>query len=169
MSMITKKQVLDSFIQEANICKHLYGKLTAPMFDFRAAPNTRSTLELLQYLTICAVGPAKSLVHGNWEISKGYREEAAKMPAADFLKRMDQQIEEMKTLFGELLEADLINRDVTYPWGGGEKLGMALVNTSLKFITAYRMQLFLQAKMAGLSDLNTSNCWRGSDAAMPKR
>lgn len=167
--MITKKQFLDSLIQEANVCKHLHGKLTAPMFDFRCAPNMRSTLEVLQYLSMCLIGPAKSILHSNWAISKGYREEAAKMVAADFPKRMDQQIEEMKSLLGELLDADLLNRDVTYPWGGGEKLGMALINCPLKFITAYRMQLFMQAKMAGLSELNTANCWRGTDMPLPNR
>ena len=39
-----------------------------------------------------------------------------------------------------------------------------LLRTSLKFLTAYRMQLFLYLKQTTHPEMSTSNCWLGQDA-----
>jgi hypothetical protein len=42
-------------------------------------------------------------------------------------------------------------------------LGRALVETTLKWLTAYRMQLFLYAKASGNEKIGTANNWAGVD------
>jgi hypothetical protein len=40
-----------------------------------------------------------------------------------------------------------------------------LIDYVFAFLWAYRMQLFLQLKASGLTELNTMNLWGGKDAA----
>ena len=44
------------------------------------------------------------------------------------------------------------------PWG------QAIFATSVRFLCAYRMQLFLYIKQCGATELGTSNAWLGMDA-----
>ncbi len=45
-------------------------------------------------------------------------------------------------------------------------LGAALVNFPLKFLAAYRMQLFLYLKSTLTEELTTMNCWFGMDGEL---
>ncbi len=78
-----------------------------------------------------------------------------------FQTHMDAQLAQIHYMMDQVTDADLAEREVTMPWGATFKLGEALVNTSLKFLTAYRMQLFLHAKTGGAAHLSTSDCWMG--------
>ena len=53
--VLTKPELLGSLQHEVRILLHLAGKIDRRMLDYRPAPKQRSTLELLQYLTI--MGP----------------------------------------------------------------------------------------------------------------
>src|SRR5947207_14039386 len=53
--VLTKPDLLGSLQHEVNILLHLAGKIDRARLDYRPAPKQRSTLELLQYLTI--MGP----------------------------------------------------------------------------------------------------------------
>jgi hypothetical protein len=45
--------------------------------------------------------------------------------------------------------------------GDKTTVGRALVEITLKWMTAYRMQLFLGAKAAGNTEIWTPDCWSG--------
>jgi hypothetical protein len=49
-------------------------------------------------------------------------------------------------------------------WGKAGPRSMFLVDYVFSFLGAYKMQLFLQLKHSGLSDLSTMNVWAGMDA-----
>src|SRR5262252_9098036 len=53
--VLTKPELIGSLKHEVNILLHLAGKIDRGKLDYRPTPNQRSTLELLQYLTI--MGP----------------------------------------------------------------------------------------------------------------
>ena len=53
------------------------------------------------------------------------------------------------------------------PGGGMLPLGFAVLEGPLKWLTAYKMQLFLYAKATGATQLKTSNLWRGTDPKPP--
>jgi hypothetical protein len=44
-------------------------------------------------------------------------------------------------------------------------LGAAIMNSSVKFLAAYRMQLFLYIKQLGRQELSTVQNWGGRDPA----
>ena len=123
----------------------------------------RTTLELLRYLTRCAQVPATAILTERWDNLKAQVDEAARMPADAFPEAMDSQLDALRTLLEPVSDDEFLTRPATVPWAPGQRLGEALVNTSLKFLTAYRMQLFLYAKIGGAADLATSNCWMGVD------
>lgn len=158
---MNKDQFLKSMLHEINVAKHLFAKLPPGSYDWRPSPGQRSMTELLRYLTYCGIGIAKAAYTGSFDAVKPYREEAATMPAERFPQAMDRQAAALEEFLAGVSDADFQDRDVSLPPIMVGKLGEALVNASLKFLAAYRMQLFLYAKMTGARDLDTWDCWRG--------
>ncbi|MGE4158163.1 MAG: hypothetical protein AB7F75_03615 [Planctomycetota bacterium] len=165
--MITLEQYTQSVCHEMSVIRHLYGKVPVSARNLRLAPNGRSTLELLRYLSVCGIGPAKALVKSDWNLAREVIAASATLEWDDIPAALNTQERELKALLSTLKTSDLSNNTV-YPWGETTTLGPALVNTVLKFLTAYRMELFWHAK-AGGAQITTPNCWRGTDAAMPAK
>jgi hypothetical protein len=161
--VITKAQFLDSCLHEIAIVKHLAGKVPATRLDWRPTPKQRSVLELLRYLTTCAIVPARAMVTGSWEGAEETERAADVLGAEHFSAAMDIQAAALGSLLDGVTDEDLLSQDAAMPWGAPCKLGESLVNTALKTLTAYRMQLFLYAKQAGAHELGPSNCWIGVD------
>ena len=161
--MFNKSHFLDSLRHETKVCRHLFGKLDEDQLTYRPGESMRSTLELLRYLTYCAVGPAQSLVQGDWAVYKERVVAAESLDAAQFPAAMDRQLQELEELLAQLSDEDLLQREATLPTGVRQSLGAALVNMSLKYLSTYRMQLFLYAKASGSAGLDTWNNWAGQD------
>ena len=160
--MITKQQLIDSLVFECEAIKHLGSKITPQMLDYRPGPEMRTTLELMQYLTRCGRGPIRGIVLGDWD-GKKRAEEAGNVTLDTFSAAIDKQIEDIRSVLAEASDQDLLTREVTFPWGATSIMGIGIINTSLKFLTGYKMQLFIYAKQQGLTSLKTSNLWRGED------
>lgn len=161
--MYSKNQLLDSLRHETRVCKHLHSKLGSEHLGYQPAEGMRTTLELLRYLSYCGIAVTEALLEGGWEKYKARAAAAENLTTNEFSAAMDRQMAELEELIGGLSEEDLLTRQVDRPGGGPEPLGAALVNATLKFLTSYRMQLFLHAKASGLSELSTANNWAGQD------
>lgn len=160
--MYTTMDFLETIEQETKICKHLFTKIPNGNYDFRPSDNQRSTLELLQYLTMCVKVPAKGLIQNDWSWIQDAIAESKQITAEQFCDAMDQQLHDVKTMVNALSDEDL-KRMTTTPMKTETKLGKGLVNLCLRFITAYKLQLFLHAKAAGGENLTTANAWMGKD------
>mgnify|MGYP001616103178 FL=1 len=101
------------------------------------------------------------MVGGSFESGKEFGEKAKTMSWEGFPAVMDAQAEGLKKLISGISDKDYEGKIVDLPPIGKGPIGEMLVNTSLKFLTAYRMQLFLYAKMNGAAALDTWDCWRG--------
>lgn len=163
--MITLEQYTQSVCHEISVVRHLYGKVPASAQGLRLSPNGRSTLELLRYLSVCGIGPAQAIVSGDWNKAREKMAGSASLTWNDIPAALDKQESELKSLLSSLKPADL-GKTTVLPWGETTTLGPALINAVLKFLTAYRMELFWHAK-AGGATITTPNCWRGVDAQMP--
>jgi hypothetical protein len=53
-----------------------------------------------------------------------------------------------------------MQKEVEMPWKGKMPLGAAIINAPVKWLTTYRMQLFLYLKMNGRPELATGDAWR---------
>ncbi|MBI1387758.1 MAG: hypothetical protein GC154_04865 [bacterium] len=161
--MFSKEQWLRSARHETQVCKHLYGKIGEGMLDYRPAPGQRSMLELLQYLSVCMIGPIRGMIEGDFNVARAMIKDSAEMKAEEFIAALDKQMAAVEELVQSFTEDELLTREVPLPTGQTTILGEGLINWPLKFVTAYRMQLFLYIKANGVEGLTTWNCWFGMD------
>jgi hypothetical protein len=165
-----KQHLLDNIEKEINICRRLYTKIPASKIDFRPKEGLRSILELLRYLTIVGSAmPIYWLKNDDTEFYTffGIVDKASKtMPHERFLTAMDEQMATIRDLFDQISEDDLINKEVVYPWGGKAPMGEAIMATSIKFLTGYKLQLFLFIKLCDDQKLNTDDAWFLSDLTL---
>jgi hypothetical protein len=161
--MLTKEEFLESCAHETRVIRHLAGKVLPGGLDWKPTPKQRTTLELLRYMTTCAIVPARAMVTGSWEGADEAERASDAVPADDVAAALDRQMGDLTALLLPLSATDFQERDAELPWGQRVKLGRALVDTVLKTLVAYRMQLFLYAKGMGNHALGPSNCWVGVD------
>lgn len=166
--MITREQFLEALADECTIAKHLYSKLPEDGLDYRITPGQRSTEELLRYLSACGIAAMDHMVTGNGENYRKYMAESVEAPIEEFPERMDLQLERMTELFNSISDEDLVSKEVALPTGQMVPIGYGLVRTVLAWLTAYRMQLFLQVKASGVPEINTANNWAGRDWKRPE-
>ena len=162
--MITRADLLNSLLHECTVTQHLYTKLGPASFDYRPSATQRSTLELLQYLSVIGIAGATCMVERDWKRFAPFSERAKTMAADGFVEAMDRQKGELVALFGTLTDERLA-QDAPLPAGVVQPLAVALMNGPVKWLTAYKLQLFLYAKATGATTLTTANAWRGVDPA----
>jgi hypothetical protein len=135
--------------------------------DYRPAENMRSTSELLRYLTWCASATTIYSIKKSEGVEtagtfQGFVQDAKTMDIKDFPAAMDKQYRIVIDAIKDIPEENLFRKESMLPWGDKVQLGYALQESALKFITAYRMQLFLYVKACG-AQVDTVNCWIGVD------
>ncbi len=165
--MLTREELIEEIVLECAVAKHLYTKLNPADADYRPSPGQRSTLELLRYLAICGSSSAYHIATGDEHGARDRYTSTANMAFEEFPEAMDRQIEELRAVIGAVPEADLTTRTAPHPDGNEYPLGLMFVKMPLKWLTAYRMQLFLYAKANGAEEINTVNNWVGRDRARP--
>ena len=168
--MLTKTEFLAALKREEKILIHLSTKLESKHLDFRLTPPQRSTRELLQYLTINALAGTTYFVTGSWDHWQPMADKAKAIDLAGFAAAMKKQNQAVAKLLKPISDKAFITRKVTSITGKGTlPLAQALFENTLNWCIGYRMQLFLQAKAAGLSEIGTSNLWMGKDSAKKKK
>jgi hypothetical protein len=152
---------------ETKVIQHLATKVPSAQLDWRPTPGQRSTLELLRYLTTCALVPTRAMIAGNWDDAEALENASGDVTPGDFAAAMDRQMQAVEQAIRAIPDEDLLTKATTAPWGTPTVLGISLVDYCLKPLVAYRMQLFLYAKESGNAALGPANCWVGRDP--PKR
>lgn len=161
--MLTKDQVRDAMLRECDICVHLFSKLGPGSFEYRPSEKQRSTLELLRYLSICGEAGLDCMAHGDWKRFAGHSERAKEMGPEAFPAAMERQKAAIEAFFAATSEETLRTQDAPLPGGRGMMpLGAAILNGPFKWLSAYKLQLFLYAKANGAA-IGTVNAWAGMD------
>jgi len=160
-----KDYILNSIVKEMKICRRLATKIPSDKLDYRSAEGTRSIGELLYYLSYIGTGIIRFWYRKDDSDMKTFfgalrAESPVITTAEEFVKAMDNQIELVTKLFGEITEDDLYHKQITYPWGETATVGEALLETTLKWMTAYKLQLFSLIKQASGEKLGTPDAWR---------
>jgi len=166
--MAFKEYILEAIINDLSLCQHLYDKIPEGSMDKRPREDMRSTKELLQYLSRTASITIESFASGGWCVPeniarvKERRAIAATLDPKDFVTIVEEEKRLITDLLKPFSDHDLLTMETVLPWGVKVKLVEALLNNSLKYMAAYRLQLFLYAKMWG-AEIGTSNAWVGRD------
>ena len=165
--MLTKEEFKRACAEEIRVIRHIATKIDPAKLDWRPSQNQRSTIELLRYLSLCGAGPVQALLKDDWGVIGEYQKRAEALGLEGFDAAMTSQQREIESLVDGVAPSDLSTRQCKLPWGVTLPLGEALFNSALRFLIAYRMQLFLYAKQSGASELNTHNAWMGIDQPQP--
>ena len=164
---LTKSELIASLQNEVRILLHLASKIDRARLDYRPTPKQRSTLELLQYLTMMGPAIVQSAKAGTFDMAAWTAAERA-AAARDFdqtLAAITAQANAYSTLLADLSDADL--RAEIAPFGDKTTRGAFIVTWVLCGCAAYRTQLFLYLKACGRDELGTMNLWAGVDAPAP--
>ena len=161
--MITKDHLLNSLLRECTICLHLIDKVRPEHLSYRPTPGQRSIEELLRYMSYCVVSALDGMSTGDWKGFAACRERANARPVTELRTMMEEQLDGIRAFFAAAGEEAMVSQEVKVPGGGTLPLAAAIMDGPLKWITAYKMQLFLYLKSAGVENLGTTNVWGGFD------
>ncbi len=164
---IVKDYIERSMLHDLDIVQHLITKLPESAWVWRPKEGMRSTTELLQYLSFIGAANLQTYIDGGWLPEnlvhlRAAREATASLTPADFHGALEDQKNKIKAIFADLSLDDLSTKTTIEPWGVESPLLYVLLNSTLKYLAAYRMQVFLYAKMNG-AEIGTLNNWRGID------
>ncbi|MGZ4048592.1 MAG: hypothetical protein ACXVPU_15580 [Bacteroidia bacterium] len=165
-----KQILLNSIIKEMKIIRRLSTKIPADKLDFRKKEGMRSTLELLQYLSSCGTGTILYWYRTDGSDFKTFyaalNEKAKTVTLDNFATIMDSQIELITKLFDKITEEDLVTKEIDFPGGDKGILAQGIIETNIKWLTAYKMQLFLALKLTVEENLVTGDLWRKTEIEM---
>lgn len=162
--VLTKSELLSSLQNEVRILLHLAGKIDRAMLDYRPTRKQRSTLELLQYLSIMGPELVRAAKAGTFDPAAWTAAEQA-AAARNFdqtLAAIGAQRNDYPNLLADVSDTDM--RAEIELFGSKTTRGSFIVNLVLCGCAAYRTQLFLYLKACGREELGTMNLWAGVDA-----
>ncbi len=165
--MLSRNDILDSLLREIQITRHLVGKVPAGGMDFRPSEGQRSTLELLRYQSFCGLGGTYAMIDGGWDRYQALAAASAELSAEEILPALDAQAAGLEEAFGALTDEAFASQEASSPMGEKMTLGKALLEHPVKWMTAYKLQLFMYCKLAGNDQIWTPNCWGGVDMDRP--
>lgn len=162
--VLTTSELIASLQNEVRILQHLAGKVEASSVDYRPTPKQRSTIELLQYLTIMGPLLVKAGISGQFDAAAWTEEDKA--ARARSLEETVAAIAAQSGTYATLLAgvSDEAMREEVEMFGQRSSRGSYFVNLVLCAFAAYRTQLFCYLKSCGREELNTMNLWVGIDA-----
>jgi hypothetical protein len=166
--MYSKAQLMAAIKKEVSIIKHLGTQVPTDQYGYRPTPPQRSTLELMQYLTLVAHSSVRYAIEGSWDWWEAMDAEAKAVTPETFAKAMDKQLKQVAKLLKPFTDNNLRKKKVKTWAGKTLPMGEALIDMVLKPLVAYRTQLFLYAKASGASTIGTSDLWHGKTAKPPK-
>lgn len=161
--VLTKTELIASLQNEVRILLHLAGKVNRAQLDYRPTRKQRSTLELLQYLSMMGPELIKAIKDGAFDPAAwtAAEEAAAARDLDQTVAAIGAQTEAYATLLADMSDADF--RAEIELFGDKGTRGSILVNLILCGCAAYRTQLFLYLKACGREELSTMNLWAGVD------
>lgn len=168
LSMYSKEHLITAIGNEFRILQHLGNKVEEQYLGHKFTEKQRTIHELMAYLAFSIEKQVQLIVIGHWEPSIFDNMDALTKTFDykkwdDLLKTENEHIEKM--IRG--LDDDAMKQEITLFGRTGPRM-IYLVDYLLTFFGAYKMQLFLQLKHAGRSELGMYNLWTGIDAPEAK-
>lgn len=160
--MTHKENLLNVIEKEINVIKTLSSKITKEILSYAPMEGMRTIEEVMRYLTWCGSStitffllddPSKAN-----ENYTGFMENAKTVTYENFKERMDAELAIIKDCFENISDEDLLTKEVLLPWKEPMILGQAIMETTVKWLTGYKMQLYLYMKQNGIK-LDTGDCW----------
>ena len=156
-----KQHLLQNLQREIFLLKQLAPFIEERDLEFRPAEKMRNTIELMQYLSGIGAVMMRWFVKNDLTPEEWVkiREHRKTLTRENFKERLDEQMEEILMYMNMISEDDLNKKEVELPSKEKMILGIAIINAPIKWLAAYRYQLFTYLKMNGRPELSTKEAW----------
>src|SRR5665213_985101 len=163
-----KDSLLKSCIQDLSNCQHLLTKFDASQADWRPRENMRTTTELMQYLAFIGgtmtqhfINPPTDHEAARTTYRANSKDSKETVTFENFHEAIEREKNAIREAYSGIADADL-SRNTYHMWSNEESSLFDSLLTVARYLTAYRHQLFLYAKMCG-ANISTPNNWYGMD------
>ena len=161
--MISKQMLIDKLQNEVRILKHLASKATTPeLLEFKFSEHQRTTAQWMAYIAIVGSASAKDMINDDASGFETFTENLENFDSANFASIIDKDIAETVAILEATPDEKFAEQKTMRGAMTDTRAGHILSVYSL--YVAYKTQIFLQLKAAGLKDLGTMNLWGGMDA-----
>ncbi len=156
-----KQHLLQNIEREIVLLKQLSAFIEEKDLEFRPTENVRSTIELMRYLSTIGAVMLRWFVDNDLTPEEWVkiREHQKTVSIKNFTTRLDEQLATVKAYMNRITEEDLLTKEITLPSKEVMPLGSAIINAPIKWLAAYRMELFVYLKQNGHTDLVTKHAW----------
>ena len=161
--MISKHMLIDKIRAEVRILKHLASKATTPeLLNFRFSEHQRTTTQWLAYIAMIGSAAMKDMLLDDASGFETFMERYEAFDPATFADSIDKDSVEVIAMLEAVSDEKLAEEKMM--WGSITDTRAGHVLSVYNLYVAYKTQIFLQLKAAGLSQLGTMNLWAGIDA-----
>ncbi len=161
--MISKDMFIAKITNEVRILKHLASKATTPeLLNFRFSEPQRTTAQWLAYLALIGSALAKEALNDDWSGFATFNEKYENFDPATFAETIDADLAEVIAIIQAASDEKFAEAKAL--WGMPENTRAWHIMSINDLYVAYKTEIFLQLKAAGLSELETMNLWAGIDA-----
>ena len=107
--VLTREELVSSLQNEVRILLHLAGKVDRAQLDYRPSPGQRSTLELLQYLTVMGPGLVAFIRAGVFDMARwqSLLSDASRLDFDESLAAIGNLIKRYPQIIAEFSDDDL--------------------------------------------------------------
>lgn len=163
--VLSTAELVAALQHEAQVTCHLASKVDPDQINYRPTPGQRSTIELLQYLTMMGPTLTAAIRGGGFDVN-AWTAAATTAGARDLTAAREALATHAQTYAEQVAKmSDADMRVEIELFGVVATRGAHLVVKVLAACAAYRMQLFLYLKASGQAELTSSNLWSGVDVA----
>lgn len=161
--MITKDDILKALSHEWDVCTFLAAKIPPERSGYRPTESQRSVVELLRYIAYMPVASVRMFLTADFKHFAACAENVKEMTMAEFPQAVAAHRVELLALFDGLTEEEFFERMATLPTREQVTFDVAMMMGPVKWAAAYKMQLFLYAKLLGRVEMGTMEAWAGID------
>jgi hypothetical protein len=162
--VLAKDELIGLLGHEVNVLRHLITKIDDSALNYRPTEKQRSSIELVRYLVVQGPVLVSAVKAGKFD-GAAWGAAQAEADALD-LAGLDGKLAGQAAWYADEIGAmsDDDFRGIIQLFGPPSSRGSHLVSMVLGNYAAYRTQLFCYLKLCGMTELTTSNLWRGMDA-----
>lgn len=152
--MISKALFIEKLSNEVRILKHLASKATSPeLLAFQFSPTQRTTAQWFAYISLVGSACAKDIINDDSSGFASFTDHYEAFDIANFNTIIDNDLAEISALIESASDEKLAEQKILFGNVHDTRVGHLLMIYSL--YAAYKTQIFLQLKAAGLTHLNT--------------
>ncbi len=162
--MIAKQTFITKLQNEVRIIKHLAAKATTPeLLNFRLSDSQRTTAQWLAYIALVGIAGTKDILNDDASGFETFMDDMDNFDVSTFDATIDKNLTDIVALI-EQTSDEKFTENKTLFWNYTDTRAGHMLGAVYNWHVAYKTQIFLQLKAAGLSNLGTMNLWSGMDA-----